>query len=89
MPGKMDKLRLDPLGKVKEAARSGKIGEDVKGLIEEKMPVLQSMIEEVEKVAGVRYPPYYVLPLLILVKSEVETGVFGVYYARNVPARSS
>ncbi|MEM0117305.1 MAG: hypothetical protein QXX17_05920 [Conexivisphaerales archaeon] len=82
----MERLNLDPLGKVKEAVKAGKISQEIGNKVSERLPLLQEMVREVEETSGVSYPPYYIMPLLILVKSEVETGVYGVYYARNVPA---
>jgi hypothetical protein len=81
----MERLSLDPLGKVKEALRDGKIGPDMADEIFSRMPVLESMVRKVEEVTGLSYPPHYVMPLLILVRSEAELGLTGVYYARNVP----
>jgi len=51
----------------------------------ERSSVLIESIEKVEKAARLSYPPYYVQPLLILVRSSVEVGATGIYYARNVP----
>lgn len=76
---------LDPMGKVKEAVANGKLNAEIGKMIESKLPALQMMIKQVEEASGLSYPPYYIMPLLILVKSEAETGMLGVYYARNVP----
>jgi len=76
---------VDPLGKVNEAAKNGKLPPEIVGKIVARMPELDEAIKNVEEASGLVYPPYYVQPVMILVKSEVEVGTTGVYYARNVP----
>jgi hypothetical protein len=78
-------LRVDPLVRAKEALRSGKLPPEIYAKIEERMPVLSDSIQRVEKAASLSYPPYYIQPLLILVRSPAEVGTTGIYYARNVP----
>lgn len=77
---------MDPLGKVNEASRMGKLPPDIIEKIFSRMPELASMVSNVEAAAKLTYPPYYVQPVMILVKSQAEVGATGVYYARNVPA---
>lgn len=81
----MERLKIDPLGKVREALLERKITEEIAETTEKKLSLLQEMVKNVEEASGLSYPPYYIMPLLILVKSEVEMGMLGVYYARNVP----
>jgi hypothetical protein len=78
-------LRVDPLARAREGLLSGKLPPEVYSKIEERIPILKESVEKVEKAAGLSYPPYYVQPLLILVRSTAELGVTGIYYARNVP----
>ena len=78
-------LRVDPLVKAREALRLGKLPPEVYSKLVEKAGGLQEAIQKVEKAAGLSYPPYYIQPLLILVRSSAETGVTGIYFARNVP----
>ena len=78
-------LRVDPLVRVREALRSGKLPPEVCGKLEERASILAESIQKVEKAAALSYPPYYIQPLLILVRSSVEAGATGIYYARNVP----
>jgi hypothetical protein len=78
-------LRVDPLVRAKEALQSGKLPPEVYEKLVEKASVLNESIQKVEKAAELAYPPYYIQPLLILVRSTVEAGTTGIYYARNVP----
>ncbi|HVP23536.1 MAG TPA: hypothetical protein VMS77_06455 [Conexivisphaerales archaeon] len=82
-------LRVDPLARPREAVKVGRLPPDVYAKLEDRMGVLAESIGKVEKAAGLTYPPYYVEPLLILVRSEAEVGVTGIYYARNVPAAAN
>ncbi|MDG6928634.1 MAG: hypothetical protein JRN39_00430 [Nitrososphaerota archaeon] len=81
----MQPLRVDRLGKVHEAQRGGGIPKEIADMLESRLPVLEEAVEKVEAASGTVYPPYYIMPLLILVRSEAEVGETGVYYARNVP----
>ena len=78
-------LRVDPLGRANESLKTGKLPPAVFSKIEERLPVLEESIAKVEKAASLSYPPYYIQPLLILVRTPAEVGVTGIYYARNVP----
>jgi hypothetical protein len=78
-------LRVDPLAKVKEAQKSGSLPPQVCERIAERMETLEEAVKKLEKAAGLSYPPHYIQPLLILVRSAAEVGETGVYYARNVP----
>jgi hypothetical protein len=78
-------LRVDPLVRAREALKSGKLPPEVYGKLVERVSILAESIQKVEKAASLSYPPYYIQPLLILVRSSVETGATGIYYARNVP----
>lgn len=77
--------KVDPLARVRDAAATGKIPSAIMKKLEDKSEGLSEAVSKVEKASGLAYPPYYIQPVLILVKSSLEVGETGVYYARNVP----
>ncbi|MEM3186590.1 MAG: hypothetical protein QXQ39_07935 [Conexivisphaerales archaeon] len=81
----MEILKIDKLGKVRESVREGKLREDIARQIESRLPLLEEAISRIKAASKLNYPPYYIMPLLIIVKSEVEYTT-GIYYARNVAA---
>ncbi len=46
---------------------------------------LVAAVKRVEKASGLRYPEYYVEPVLPIARSRVEVGPLGVLYARVIP----
>jgi hypothetical protein len=73
---------LNPLGKVESSTLSSKMKRSI-GL---RMKNLTESIAKVEHESGLRYPPYFVNPVLTLVPSSdnMIDGI-GVFYARTIP----
>ncbi|MCP8321427.1 MAG: hypothetical protein H3Z52_10895, partial [archaeon] len=76
---------LNPLLKLEEAERSGKIPLSILNKIKKRMEYIEEGIARIELASGLRYPSYYIEPILPLSSSQVETGQIGVLYARTIP----
>lgn len=50
-----------------------------------KMKVLQGAVQRVERASGLKYPPFYIEPVLPVSKSGTEYGQMGVLFARVIP----
>ena len=77
--------RLDPLILLEQAVAQGKIPRAMAKKVTLKMDVLQGAVQRVEKASGIRYPPYYVEPVLPVSGSGSEYGQMGVMFARVIP----
>ena len=77
--------RLDPLILLDQAVAQEKIPRALAKKVRLKMSVLQGAVQRVEKASGIRYPPYYVEPVLPVSRSGSEYGQMGVMFARVIP----
>jgi hypothetical protein len=76
---------LDPLIKLEEAERFGKLPSSLLDKIKRRMKYLNESIAKIESASGLKYPSYYIDPILPLSSSQVEKGQIGVIYARTIP----
>ena len=77
---------MDPLFKL---ARTERLDKKTKKSVEAKMKNLLACVSEVEKFSGLKYPPYYVEPVLTVTESNDNAGGLGVLYARTVPIEAN
>ncbi len=77
--------QLDPLILLDQAVAQEKVPRALAKKVRLKMKYLQAAVERVEKASGLRYPPYYVEPILPVSKSGSEYGQMGVLFARVIP----
>lgn len=73
---------MDPLFKI---SKTDKLGNKTKKSVETKMKNLLSCISDVEKFSGMKYPPYYIEPVLTVTQANDNVGGLGVLYARTIP----
>jgi len=76
---------LNPLLKLEEAERSGKLPSSILNKIKKRMKYAEEGIAKIELASGLKYPSYYIEPILPLSSSQVEIGQIGVLYARTIP----
>lgn len=76
---------MDPLIKLEEAERFGKLPSSLLDKIKRRMKYLNESIAKIESASGLKYPSYYIDPILPLSSSQVEKGQIGVIYARTIP----
>ena len=76
---------MDPLVLLDQAVAQEKIPRAMAKKVRLKMGVLQGGVQRVEKASGLRYPPYYVEPVLPVSRTGAEYGQMGVMFARVVP----
>ena len=76
---------MDPLILLDQAVAQEKVPRALATRVRKRMTILQGAVERVEKASGLRYPPYYVEPVLPVSKSGGEYGQMGVLFARVVP----
>ncbi|MGB9659335.1 MAG: hypothetical protein ACPLY9_02255, partial [Nitrososphaerales archaeon] len=76
---------MDPLIKLEEVEKSGKLPLSILNKIKRRMKYLYEGIAKIEQASGLKYPNYYIEPKLPLSSSQVEKGQIGVLYARTIP----
>ena len=77
--------QLDPLILLDQAVAQDKIPRAVARKVRLRMKILSGAVQRVEKASGIRYPPYYVEPVLPVSRSGTEYGQMGVMFARVIP----
>ncbi len=76
---------MDPLILLDQAVAQEKLPRAMAKKVRLKMKVLQGAVQRVERASGLRYPPYYVDPVLPVSRSGTEYGQMGVLFARVIP----
>jgi hypothetical protein len=76
---------VDPLVLLDQAVAQEKVPRAVARKVRLKMRYVQGAVSRVEKASGLRYPPYYIEPVLPVSKSGGEYGQMGVLFARVIP----
>lgn len=76
---------MDPLILLDQAVAQGKVPRAMAKKVRLRMKYLQGAVQRVEKASGIRYPPYYVEPVLPVSKTGSEYGQMGVLFARVIP----
>jgi hypothetical protein len=80
---------LDPLILLDQAVAQEKVPRAIAKKVRLKMKVVQGAVQRVEKASGLRYPPYYIEPILPVSKSGAEYGQMGVLFARVIPTTAT
>ncbi|MDG6924152.1 MAG: hypothetical protein JRN67_12785 [Nitrososphaerota archaeon] len=62
-----------------------KLDKRTKKAVEGKLKNLQACVTDVEKLSGLKYPRYYIEPVLAVAESNDNVGGLGVLYARTIP----
>jgi len=76
---------MDPLILLDQAVAQEKIPRAMAKKVRQRMGILQGGVERVEKASGLRYPPYYIEPILPVSKGGGNYGQMGVLFARVIP----
>jgi hypothetical protein len=76
---------VDPLVVLNQAEAQGKIPKGIAKKVRTRMTYLAGAVARVERASGLRYPPYYVEPVLPLSRAGAEYGLTGVLFARVIP----
>jgi len=76
---------MDPLILLDQAVAQEKIPRALAKKVRLRMGVLQGAVERVEKASDLRYPPYYIEPVLPVSKGGGNYGQMGVLFARVIP----
>jgi len=77
---------VDPLVLLDQAVAQEKVPRTVAKRVRQKMRYVEGAVSRVEKASGLRYPPYYIEPVLPVSKTGGEYGQMGVLFARVIPA---
>lgn len=64
---------------------SGQLPTRVYRLINNRFHLVTQGISRIERATGITYPLYYIEPSLIISTSAVESGQFGILFARTIP----
>ena len=76
---------MDPLILLDQAVAQEKIPRAMAKKVRLRMKYVVSAVQRVEKASGLRYPPYYVEPVLPVSTGGGEYGQLGVLFARVIP----
>ncbi|MDA4125841.1 MAG: hypothetical protein OK452_01370 [Thaumarchaeota archaeon] len=76
---------MDPLILLDQAVAQGKVPRAMAKKVRLRMKYVVGAVQRVERASGLRYPPYYVEPVLPLSKGGGEYGELGVLFARVIP----
>ena len=76
---------MDPLILLDQAVAQERVPRAMAKKVRLKMKYLQGAVQRVEKASGLRYPPYYIEPVLPVSKTGNEYGQVGVLFARVIP----
>ncbi len=76
---------MDPLFKMKSHGKSPLLPAKIVGGILKRLRFVREGVDRVEKAAGLRYPPYYIEPVLSVASSPLEIGQLGAMFARTLP----
>jgi len=68
-----------------QAVAQEKIPRAIAKKVRLKMPTVEGAVSRVEVASGLRYPPYYIEPILPVSKGGGEYGQMGVLFARVIP----
>ena len=80
---------MDPLVLLDQAEAQGKVPVAMARRVRRRMPYLAAAVQRVERASSLRYPPYYVEPVLPLAQTQSEYGQMGVLFARVVPTTAA
>lgn len=78
---------MDPLFKIKSNGEGALLRADIVRSIKERFRFVREGVNRVEKAAGLRYPQYYVEPVLSVASTPLEIGQLGAMFARTVPVK--
>jgi hypothetical protein len=76
---------VDPLILLDQAVAQGKVPQALAKRVRLRMAIIQQSVERVEKASGLRYPQYYIEPVLPVSRGGGEYGQMGVFFARVIP----
>jgi len=76
---------VDPLILLDQAVAQERIPRALAKKVRQRMGILQGAVERVEKASDLRYPPYYIEPVLPVSKGGGNYGQMGVLFARVIP----
>jgi hypothetical protein len=76
---------VDPLVLLDQAVAQEKIPRAIAKKVRLKMHTVEGAVSRVEAASGLRYPPYYIEPILPVSKGGGEYGQMGVLFARVIP----
>jgi hypothetical protein len=76
---------VDPLVLLDQAVAQEKLPRAMAKKVRLRMRYLQGAVSRVEKASGLRYPPYYIEPVLPVSRGGGEYGQMGVLFARIIP----
>ncbi|MDV3243594.1 MAG: hypothetical protein LYZ66_00295 [Nitrososphaerales archaeon] len=80
---------MDPLVVLDQAESQGKIPRAIGKKVRGRMKYLLAAVDRVERASGLRYPAYYVEPVLPVSNAGAEFGRAGILFARVIPTTAT
>jgi len=78
-------LELDPLGRFNDLSIKNKIPKSIFNKIIKRMQYVEEGAKRIELISGIKYPQYYIEPILPIEKTSLEVGKTGILFARTIP----
>ena len=79
---------MDPLVRLRRAREAGGIPAAVCDLVERRFPAAVAGINRIERASGLRFPPAYVEPSLVVTAPDPGSYGYGILFARTIPVAS-
>ena len=80
---------MDPLVLLDQAEAQSKIPRTLARKVRLRMNLLAGAVNRAQSASGIKYPPYYVEPVLPVARSSAEYGEMGVLFARVIPTTAT
>ncbi len=80
---------MDPLILLDQAVAQEKIPRAIAKKVRMRLHYVQGAVNRVEKASGIKYPPYYVEPVLPVSRGGGSYGQMGVLFARVIPTTAT
>jgi len=76
---------LDPLQRFNNINIRNKIPKSIFSKITKRMQYVEEGVKRIELISGIKYPQYYIEPILPISITSLEVGKYGALFARTIP----
>jgi len=76
---------LDPLQRFNDINIRNKIPKSIFSKITKRMQYVEEGVKRIELISGIKYPQYYIEPILPISITSLEVGKYGALFARTIP----
>ena len=76
---------MDPLQRFNDINIRNKIPKSIFSKITKRMQYVEEGVKRIELISGIKYPQYYIEPILPISITSLEVGKYGALFARTIP----